>query len=289
MKSWRVIIDVANCEDCNNCLLACKDEHLNNTWPGYSQPQERHGHRWIDVVRSERGQFPLVDVAYVPTMCMHCDDPECMKSSSGAVYKRKDGIVMIDPRKAKGKRDLVDACPYQRIGWNEAENVAQKCTFCAHLIDEGWTQTRCSQACPTGALRMEYIEDSQFARMVKKEGLEALHPEHGTQPRVYYKNLYRYNKCFIAGSVADKKAGVTDCVAGARVTLLRSGTKVAESVTDAYGDFRFDGLEPGTGDYVLELQLAGHEKKIISVGVLNASKNVGNILLSRGLTKPAAG
>ena len=35
MKSWHVIIDVANCEDCNNCLLACKDEHLDNAWPGY--------------------------------------------------------------------------------------------------------------------------------------------------------------------------------------------------------------------------------------------------------------
>jgi Fe-S-cluster-containing dehydrogenase component len=25
MKKWRMIIDVARCEDCNNCTLACKD------------------------------------------------------------------------------------------------------------------------------------------------------------------------------------------------------------------------------------------------------------------------
>ncbi len=280
MKSWHVIVDVASCQDCNNCLLACKDEHWDNAWPGYTQPQPRHGHRWIDVVRSERGQFPLVDVAYVPTMCMHCDDAPCMKSSSGAVYKRKDGIVMIDPKKAKGQRDLVDTCPYNLIWWNETENLPQKCTFCAHLIDDGWQQTRCSQTCPTGALRMEYVDDSHFARIVKQEGLEALHPEYGTRPRVYYKNLYRYTKCFIAGSVAAKRAEMVDCVAGAKVRLFRGAKKIGESITDVYGDFRFDNLEPGTRDYVVELQSPPSGKKTVSVEVLSASINIGNIFLS---------
>ena len=42
MKKWNLIIDVEKCEDCNNCFLACKDEHMYNDWPGYALPQPRH-------------------------------------------------------------------------------------------------------------------------------------------------------------------------------------------------------------------------------------------------------
>ena len=35
-----------------------------------------------------------------------------------------------------------------------------------------------------------------------KEKLEVLNPDIDTKPRVFYKNLHRYNKCFIGGSVA---------------------------------------------------------------------------------------
>ena len=99
MKKWNLIIDVAECEDCNNCFLACKDEHVDNAWPGYAESQPRHGHRWMNILRKERGQFPLVDVAYQPTPCMHCDNAPCIaEAKDGAVYKRDDGIVIIDHR-----------------------------------------------------------------------------------------------------------------------------------------------------------------------------------------------
>ena len=32
MKNWKLIIDVAKCHNCNNCLMACKDEHVGNNW-----------------------------------------------------------------------------------------------------------------------------------------------------------------------------------------------------------------------------------------------------------------
>lgn len=279
MRTWHVVIDIAECEDCNNCLLACKDEHVENTWTGYAAPQPKHGHRWIDIMRAERGQFPLLDVAYRPTMCMHCDDAPCMKASPGAVYKREDGIVIIDPNKAKGQKDLVKSCPYHMIFWNEAEQTPQKCTLCAHLLDEGWKQPRCVQACPTGALRVQYVEDSEFARTVKAEQLEVLHPELNSVPRVYYKNMYRYTKCFIAGSVAVQKDGVVDCAAGVRVTLLQGKQKIGEAVTDTFGDFKFDRLEPGSSNYVIEIQAAGYEKETIAVERLKTSLTLGTINL----------
>ena len=141
MKEWNLIIDVKKCEDCNNCFLACKDEFVGNDFPPYSMSQPRHGHRWINLMRKERGRFPMVDVAYRPTPCMHCDNAPCIKKApEGAVYRRDDGIVIIDPKKAKGEKSLVDACPYGAIWWNEDLDLPQKCTFCVHLLENGWKE-----------------------------------------------------------------------------------------------------------------------------------------------------
>ena len=47
----------------------------------------------------------MIDVAYLPIPCMHCDNAPCIKAGSdGAITKREDGIVIIDPEKAKRVR-----------------------------------------------------------------------------------------------------------------------------------------------------------------------------------------
>ena len=139
MKKWNLIIDVAKCHDCNNCFLACKDEFFENDFAPLSAAQPRHGQRWIDINRTERGQYPKVDVAYLPVPCMHCDEAPCIKKSKGgAVYKREDGIVLIDPQKASGQKNIVETCPYNVIWWNAEAALPQKCTFCVHLLETGW-------------------------------------------------------------------------------------------------------------------------------------------------------
>jgi Fe-S-cluster-containing dehydrogenase component len=274
-----MIIDVAKCEDCNNCFLSCKDEFVDNDFPPYSVAQPRHGQRWVNIMRQERGQFPLVDVAFLPVPCMHCDDAPCMrKAKDGAVYKTPTGAVIIDPAKALGQPDMVSACPYGALWWNEEKNVAQKCTMCVHLLEDGWKEPRCVQSCPTGAMRFVRAEDAEMARMVADEGLEVLHPEYKTRPRVYYKNLYRFFRCFIGGSVAIEAGGVVDCAEGATVTLFKGAQKIGEVTTDNYGDFKFDNLEENSGKYAVEVVLSGREKKTVEVD-LTVSRNVGTILL----------
>jgi Fe-S-cluster-containing dehydrogenase component len=54
MKKWNLIIDVAQCHDCNNCFLARKDEYAGNDWVPFSVAQPWHGHRWMDIIRKER-------------------------------------------------------------------------------------------------------------------------------------------------------------------------------------------------------------------------------------------
>lgn len=278
MKEWNLVIDVGKCEDCNNCFLACKDEFVDNDFPPYSRAQPRHGHRWIDIMRKERGQFPMVDVAYRPTPCMHCQNAPCIRNSpGGAVYKRDDGIVIIDPEKAKGEKGLVDACPYGAIWWNESLDLPQKCTFCIHLLESGWKEPRCVQACPTGAMRVMYGEPGQIQKLAESEDLTCLHPEYGTRPHVYYKNLYRYSRCFIAGSVAYEHEGKTECAEGASVKLNKASERVDETVTDSFGDFKFDNLKEKSGTYHIEILFGDREIKIVEVNLIE-SLYVGEIL-----------
>src|SRR5262249_12871819 len=95
MQKWNMIIDVAECTNCNLCTLEVMDEYVGNAWPGYAAPMPKHGHKWINILQKERGQVPMIDIAYVPTMCNHCDDPPCMAKAGDAVKKREDGIVLI--------------------------------------------------------------------------------------------------------------------------------------------------------------------------------------------------
>jgi Fe-S-cluster-containing dehydrogenase component len=276
MQKWNMIIDVAECTNCNLCTLATMDEYVGNDWPGYAAPMPKHGHKWLNILQKERGQVPMIDIAYVPTMCNHCDDAPCMSKAAGAISKRSDGIVLIDPEKAKGRRDLVDACPYGHIWWNEELGLPQSWPFDAHLLDQGWQQTRGQQSCPTGAMRAVKIEDAEMARMAREEGLEVIRPELGTRPRVYYRNLWRYSKCFIGGTVATEVDGVVDCVEGARLRLMKGGTLVAETITDNYGDFKFDTLDEGSGRYLIEISAPGRAKRTIEAH-LGASINLGEI------------
>jgi Fe-S-cluster-containing dehydrogenase component len=278
MKKWNMIIDVGNCEDCNCCFLACKDEHVDNDFPPYSSSQPKHIHRWINIMRRERGQFPLIDVAYLPIPCMHCDNAPCIKNAAdGAMYKKDNGIVVIDPIKSKGQQNLVKSCPYGAIWWNEGKDIPQKCVFCAHLLDDGWKKPRCVQACPTGALRILQVEDSEMERIIQAEKLEVLHPEYQTRPRVYYKNLYRYMKCFIAGSLACAHDGIEDCVSGEIVVLHRDGKKFQEARTDSFGDFKFDNLDPDSG--LFTISVGPGEKAIVMEINLEQSYSMGKILI----------
>ena len=176
MKTWHFIIDVEKCENCNNSFLACKDEHCGNDWPGCAAEQPRHGHRWMNIHARERGRFPVIDVAYLPMPCMHCADAPCIRAAADrSVFRRPDGIVIIDPEKARGRKDLVKSCPYGAIWWNEEKSLPQKCTFCAHLLDDGWKSPRCVQACPTGALAAVWMDEAALAERIESvEGIAGI-------------------------------------------------------------------------------------------------------------------
>jgi len=279
MKKVNVIVDVARCHDCNNCFLSCKDEHWDNEHMPIATSQPRFGHRWMDVLNIERGQYPLQDVCYLPYMCMHCDNAPCVNASTdGSVYKREDGIVIIDPVKAKGKKGIVDTCPYNAIYWNEESQVAQKCTMCAHLLDDGtWKQPRCTFACPTGTLTFLKATDNEMAEKVKEQDLEVFHPEYGTKPRIWYKNLYRFTKCHVTGSV--ELHDIKECADGAKVTITNVATKQSVvGTTNNFGDFKIDKFEPNSGAHTVTVEYKGYTAKTVTID-LKTSINAGTFYL----------
>ncbi len=253
---WNLIVDVDRCDNCRACFIAVKDEHAGNDFPGYAAAQPAQGHNWLEIQRKERGTYPQVEAHFLPVMCNHCDDAPCMKAArDGAVRKRDDGIVIIDPEKAKGQRQIVDACPYGAVWWNEEKQLPQHWIFDAHLLDQGWTKTRAEQCCPTDTFRSVKVEDAEMQRIKAAEGLEVLKPELGTGPRVYYKNLHLITHCFVGGTVVADVGGVEECAAGIEVVLSQGGREVGRATTDTFGEFKIDRLEPGSGRY--QLAVAG--------------------------------
>lgn len=232
------VIDVARCSGCHNCQLACKDEHCENDWRPYAAPQPPTGQFWCKVTDHPRGSIPKVKIHYIPTLCNHCKEAPCLSATqNGAVYRRPDGLVVIDPEKAVGQKALAEACPYGAIYWNEDLSLPQKCTGCAHLLDHGYAKPRCVEACPTDAL--QFGEEAELAGLL--EGAVCLHPEHGTSPRVYYRNI---PGCFVGGLVYDPAE--EEVVIGATVTLTQAEGTIHETVTDDFGDFWFRDLPETT-------------------------------------------
>lgn len=235
-----VTIDVDRCVGCYNCFLACRDEHVGNDYPGIAAAQPPLGKAWINLDEVEQGSFPRVELSFVPVMCLHCADAPCMDGDeAGALYRRPDGIVILDPEKAVGRRDLVAACPYGAISWNEEANLAQKCTLCAHLLDDGWSKPRCVEACPTDALVFGDLDDpsSEIATLRRARAPEELRPELDVDPAVGY---YGLPQRFVAGDLAfaDRPSEPATNV----TVRLETEAGQLRVTTDAFGDFRFSGL-----------------------------------------------
>ncbi len=269
MKAF--IFDTAKCIGCYTCQIACKDEHCGNDWMPYARPQPETGQFWLKINEYIRGAMPQVKVAYVPTLCMHCDDAPCIAACPNeAIEKRADGLVIINPTKCTGNQLCVPACPYGVIYFNQLLKLAQKCTGCAHLLDRGWpiTEPRCTDACTAAALK--FGEESSFSTEIAQS--QRLTPEFGTTPatRVYYMNL---PKRFIAGTVYDSVT--KEVVTNATCTLSGDGNGTAN--TDGFGDFWFEGLSVGT--FSLTIAAAGKTKTINNIST-DKDVSLGDIALS---------
>ncbi|MGO7213088.1 4Fe-4S dicluster domain-containing protein [Rhizobium ruizarguesonis] len=253
MSKWNLIINVGRCENCYNCVIANRDEHVGNDFPGYAAPGAAVGESPIRILRRTQGSAPMVETTYLPVMCNHCDDAPCIRRAGDAIRKRDDGIVIIDPVKSRGRKDIVRSCPYGAIVWNEEQQVPETWFFDAHLLDQGWDGPRCQQSCPTDVFEVLKLDDAAMKKTAETEGLTVLKPDLGTNPRVWYRGLERWETCFVGGSVSADLGGMVECVEAADVTLSQGSTILARTVTDGFGDFRFNKLVGDGGAYRIDV------------------------------------
>jgi len=188
----------------------------------------------------------------------------------GAKYKRPDGLVIIDPVKCTGCRNCCDVCPYDAIYFNEDLNIAQKCTGCAHLLDNGWTETRCADACPTLAIRL--MDENDAKDLIAKAEVWKPELKDKVKPRVYYLNV---PKQFIAGTVYDPIK--EEVYIGADCVLTGAGGVKDSVKTNNYGDFWFKDLP--NGKYKVEIKAGGKTKVFDDVDVTELCVNLGDIAM----------
>jgi tetrathionate reductase subunit B len=267
------VIDIARCNGCYNCQIACKDEHVGNDWTPYAKPQPDTGHFWMGMTELTRGTVPKVMMTFIPKMCLHCDEAPCIAAcKAGAIYKRDDGLVIIDPTKCTGDGMCAEACPHEAIYFNKDLNISQKCTGCAHLLDndEDLKVPRCVDACPNGTLK--FGEESEFQDAISKS--ELLNPKVDTKPRVHYLNPPRK---WVAGTVYDPQE--EEVVIGATCTLTdkKKDGKTFTVETDHFGDFWFRGLDDNHS-FSLTLQKDGKQKVIAPI-TTDEDRNLGDIPL----------
>lgn len=274
MTRYGMVIDVYKCCGCYNCFLACRDEFCGNDFPGYSAAQPSDGQFWMRVLEKERGKYPKIKLSYTPVSCMHCENAPCIQAArDGAVYRRPDGIIIIDPEKAKGQKQLVASCPYRAIEWNEEQQLPQKCTLCAHMLDNGEKEPRCVEVCPTECLTFGDLDDpdSKVSKLIASGNVEPMHPEYALKEKVVYSNLPRK---FVVGTVV---CGNTDeCAKGVTITLTGNG-KSMKTNTNFFGDFEFEGLADNTV-FTVRIEAEGYTPKELIV-LTNNDVCLGEIFL----------
>jgi Fe-S-cluster-containing dehydrogenase component len=174
-----LVMDMDLCVRCGNCSLACHKIH----------GQSRLLRRGIHIARAVKPQSPSIQHVLMPSVCLHCQDPECLTGCpTGAIGRFTGGQIDIDPKTCIGCGDCATQCPYNAISmiprrpnvphvglpaklieWvtlaepakleavTETENLlAVKCNLCNNttLNPKGTKHHAysCEENCPTGAL-----------------------------------------------------------------------------------------------------------------------------------------
>jgi Fe-S-cluster-containing dehydrogenase component len=202
-RKWVMVIDLANCDGCDDCIVRCRDNH--------AIPIDRE---WIRVYKMQ--DSPDTAPYWFPKPCFHCDNAPCTKVCPvGATFKRSDGLVLIDNDRCIGCRFCMAACPYSTrvFNWGPPPEPAagvvpaqhqasarrtgtvEKCDFCVDDLAAGHLP-HCATSCTMGAIYFgDANEDAvtngrgetlRFSKLMQERAGYRFLEELGTEPRVYY-------------------------------------------------------------------------------------------------------
>jgi anaerobic dimethyl sulfoxide reductase subunit B (iron-sulfur subunit) len=167
-EQYAFFFNASTCSGCKACQMACKDKHDLDLGLLWRRVYEIAGGSWE---QKEGVWVPEVAVFNLSIACNHCQKPLCLEACpTGAIYKREDGIVLIETSKCTGCRYCEWACPYSAPQYDSKKGVMTKCHFCYDRIDRDQSPV-CVTACPQRALDFGEIK--------------ALRKKYGTNDAVY--------------------------------------------------------------------------------------------------------
>ena len=182
-KRYGLLIDLDRCTGCDTCAVACKMENSLDQVSGIRV--ETVGGPLRD---TPAGKYPNLSMYYLPVPCMHCSEPPCLPSCPAeAIYRRQDGIVLVDEEKCNGCQQCLEACPYDVLVYDPEKDKAWKCTFCAHRVDQG-LEPFCVLCCEMEAMFFGDIGDpsTQVSQLADQRQVYVLRPESGAKPAIRY-------------------------------------------------------------------------------------------------------
>lgn len=223
MPKYGMVIDLNKCNQCGACVTACK---LENNVQIVSKENAAAGRvmYWIKLCTFDyKGKYPDIWPEAMPTLCVQCDDPPCVKVCPvRATYKRDDGIVAQIYPQCIGCRYCMANCPYTAkvFNWHKdkqpeenekcynpdvsvrPKGVVEKCTFCIHRLQAAKEKAKaekremkeedyipaCVQVCPARAITFGDLDDPNSVVSKQQEDYRkfVLQEDLGTQPKVIY-------------------------------------------------------------------------------------------------------
>ncbi len=202
-KRWGILVDTNKCaSNCDACVTACKTEN------GWGQTETRSNAeqqaQWIHKVEIRNKSTGFT--ATLPLLCQHCEYPPCVDvCPTGASFKRKDGIVLVDKHTCIGCRYCMMACPYKarsfiheeledQLPWApRGKGTVESCTLCVHRVDNDGIPA-CVEACSAenhNALIFGdlYDENSEISKELKKNDSIELRADLGLNTGVRYRGI----------------------------------------------------------------------------------------------------
>lgn len=196
MSRYGMVIDLRSCVGCQACSAACALENQTPYW----------SNKWrTKVMDIQKGEYPSTGRYFVPTICMHYEEPACMTvCPSKATFKSDEGFVLVNYDTCLGCKACMAACPYGARYVYDKKDVAQekevygevsqhkkvhvdKCTLCQDRVSRG-LEPACVATCPTLSRQFGDLDDptSTVGKAVSSGLAKPLRPDLGTKPRVYY-------------------------------------------------------------------------------------------------------